>query len=213
MRLPDRGMIFVGAGTSGIETVCVNHELLSIRYADLVKDVRHVMTNRTVTDRQCIGDVLIRQSLAHELDDLLFPFCQRLWPVQRLGLHVDDVVDQARPHRIGLFALWETIGLSKQGLDGREYDERRLNNEDDAIDAEGERLPCAVIVLESAQQHDLTGRGRLPNLFDRAERVSFSFQIKNEDVGSHFCQGRTPRPPAVGMHDQRVSQAALPDFL
>ena len=51
----------------------VCNELLSVGHADLVENVRHVMTDCAIADRQLIGDVLIRKSLPDQLDDLSFP--------------------------------------------------------------------------------------------------------------------------------------------
>ena len=43
----------------GAELVGVDQEVLPIGYADLVENVRHVMSDRTVANRQLVGDVFV----------------------------------------------------------------------------------------------------------------------------------------------------------
>ena len=43
----------------GAELVGVDQEVLPIGYADLVENVRHVMPDRTVANRQFVGDIFV----------------------------------------------------------------------------------------------------------------------------------------------------------
>ena len=48
----------------------VDQELLPIGHADLVENTRHVMPDRTVTDRQLVRNVFVRESLCHQVNNL-----------------------------------------------------------------------------------------------------------------------------------------------
>src|SRR6185437_9775244 len=77
----------------------------------------------------------------------------------------------------------------------------------------GKRLARAAFVFQATQQHDLTGRGGLPNLVDGAEGVSLGLQIQDEHVGSVLGAEQISSPSRVGVHDHRDGRAALENFL
>lgn len=56
--------------------MCVGQQLLPIGRANLLENVRHVMTRRAVTNRQLVSDVLVRESLSYQSDNLPFPLGQ-----------------------------------------------------------------------------------------------------------------------------------------
>ncbi len=64
----------------GAELMRVDQELLSIGHADLIENARHVMPDRTVANRQLVGDVFVGESLPHQSDDLAFPLGQGVGP-------------------------------------------------------------------------------------------------------------------------------------
>ena len=57
-----------------------NHELLAIGHADLIENVRQMTTDRTVTNRQFVGDFLVRESASHQTDNLALTLGQSLRP-------------------------------------------------------------------------------------------------------------------------------------
>ena len=61
----------------------MDEELLSIGHADLVENVRHVMADRAVTNRQLVGHVFVGESLFHQTDNLPFPLGQGFRPRRR----------------------------------------------------------------------------------------------------------------------------------
>ena len=44
----------------------MDQEPLPVGYADLVENARHMMSDRTVTNRQLVGDVFVREALLPE---------------------------------------------------------------------------------------------------------------------------------------------------
>ncbi len=44
----------------------VDQEVLPIRHADLVENVRHVMPDCAVTNRQLVGDLFVREALSYQ---------------------------------------------------------------------------------------------------------------------------------------------------
>jgi hypothetical protein len=54
-----RGLWETWSDRRGAEMMCVDQELLPIGHTDLVENTRHVMPDRTVTDRQLISNVLV----------------------------------------------------------------------------------------------------------------------------------------------------------
>ena len=61
----------------------LEQELLPIGHADLVENVRHVMPDRTVTNRYLVGDLFVREPLFHQTDNLPFPLGQGFRSRQR----------------------------------------------------------------------------------------------------------------------------------
>jgi len=66
----------------------VEQKLLTIGHADLVENARHVMPDRTVADRQLVGDVFVREALPHQADNLAFPLGQGVGQAGGCGLDV-----------------------------------------------------------------------------------------------------------------------------
>ncbi len=58
----------------------VDEEFLSIRHTDLVENVGQMMTDRTVGDREGVSNVLIRKTLAEQLDNFPFSGCEAIRP-------------------------------------------------------------------------------------------------------------------------------------
>ena len=77
----------------------VDQELLPIGHADLVENTRHVMPDRTVADRQLVGDVFVRKSLPHQADNFSFPLGQGVGPRRRLGFGFEWLLE-GRPRPI-----------------------------------------------------------------------------------------------------------------
>src|SRR6187551_2335983 len=113
--------------------MCMDQELLSIRHADLVKNTRHVMADRAVTNRQPVRNVFIGKSLLHQADNLAFPFRQGCRPCWRRGEGFYFFREAYSARSIQLHGNLRHRG-SIERFDYRQHDFRWLNLEDDAVD-------------------------------------------------------------------------------
>lgn len=194
----------------------VDQEVLPIRHADLVENIRHVMPDCAVTNRQLVGDLFVREALSYQPDNLVFPLGHGLQPCRWWCIGVTLLLDggsETQPHGAIPFSKGLGLGGGIQRLNHCQYDGGRLNREDDAVDAGRKCLTHAGLVFKPAQQHDLTGGGTLPNLREGADGVWCGLQIQDDHVWSGSAGESFRDPPLVGRHDHLDGRAAFEHFL
>ena len=65
--------------------VCADEQFLAIGDAEFIENAGEVMADRDARNAQAIGDVLVREPLADQPDDLAFSLGQAVRPLQLIG--------------------------------------------------------------------------------------------------------------------------------
>jgi hypothetical protein len=129
-----------GLDRRGTQLMCVDQKPLSIGHADLVENVRHVMPDRTVADRQLVGDLFVRVAMPHQADNLALPLGQHVGPRRRLWIGFDRLLEggtEGQPRWALPFHGGVGLRGDIQRLNHCEHDGGQLNLEDDAVDTDG----------------------------------------------------------------------------
>ena len=194
----------------------VDEEFLSIRHADLVENVRQMMTDRTVGDREGVSNVLIRKTLAEQLDDLSFSGCEAIRPGRVFlfdrGSQSESLSQTRDAHDI-LCAVGVVRNRGVERVNQGQHNFRRLNLQQHAVHAAVEGFVHTVLIFKSAQQEDFARRSRFPDPSERSHAVSFSLHIQDENVRVDLREAQIWCDALVLLNDEAASRATLKNFL